>query len=147
MENEEKIFGIYPGIIKDTSEVDNYDEIDLYFMIDSIGGMIWRLNHDMADGRIERVDLTGYQYAIEYCLNQTRKFGVELDEPTPGKHMETTDSYRAWYSFYNNHFKNVLTDDEWDEFQRRKNCGEDYSKFLPKGDWREPLKQKKVKTL
>ena len=29
-------------------------EIDLYFIINEIGGFIWRMNHEMLHGRIEK---------------------------------------------------------------------------------------------
>jgi hypothetical protein len=32
------------------------NELELYFVIDYCGGFIWRMNHDMCDGRIPRED-------------------------------------------------------------------------------------------
>ena len=37
MENQEKIYGIYPGSIADTQKIENLSEVDLYFAIDGFG--------------------------------------------------------------------------------------------------------------
>ena len=54
MKTEKKQFGKYDGgMLKDPSCVTTCTEQELYFYINTFGGIIWRLNHDMADGRIE----------------------------------------------------------------------------------------------
>ena len=45
-----------------------------------MGAHIWRCRHDMAHGRIPEIDLTEEQYALEYMVYQTTKFGVELPD-------------------------------------------------------------------
>jgi len=117
-------------------------------MIDSLGGHIWRCKHDMAHDRIPKFDLTEEEYALEYMVYQTTKFGVELEEPTIDNHVIATPSYKAWYKFYDNHFKNILTDIEWNEFQRAQQKGLDTTVFMPKGNWKETIEeplQKKLK--
>ena len=136
-----RIYGIDPGCIKDVEEINNLNEIDLYFMIDAIGGHIWRCRHDMAHGRIPEVDLTEETYALEYLVYQTTKFGVKLDEPTIDQHITATPSYRAWYEFYNNHFKHVLTDKQWNDYQNAKKSGQDTSEFMPIGNWADLLEK------
>ena len=144
--NEEKIYGIYPGCLSRLEEIENFSELDFYEAIDYIGGIIWRCNHDMADGRIEVVDLTELQYALEYLVDKTRKFGVELPEPEPGKHLTPSKSYLAWFQFYYNHFHYTLTDEEWNKYQKAKKNKEDISKFMPKGSWKDLLEEEKEKT-
>ena len=139
-----KIYGIYPGCIKDVDAINNMSEIDLWLTIDGLGYHIWYCNHQIAHERIERVDLTEEQYAMEYMVYQTKKFGVELSEPEIGKHIEPSMSYAAWYSFYSNHFKNVLSDEEWNAFMNAKNLGEDISKYLPQGSWKDSLEKEKT---
>ena len=142
-----RISGIDPGSIKDVEAINNLSEVDLYFNIDALGGHIWRCRHDMAHGRIPEIDLTEEQYALEYMVYQTTKFGVELPKPTIDKHITVTPSYNAWYSFYSNHFKKVLTDEQWNAFQEAKKTGQDTSAFMPSGHWTDSLEQPIQKNL
>jgi hypothetical protein len=142
-----RIYGIDPGSIKNTEAFKTMSEVDLYFNIDAMGGHIWRCRHDMSHGRIPEIDLTEEQYALEYMVYQTTRFGVELAEPTIDKHIETTPSYNAWYSFYSNHFKNTLTDDQWNDFQRAQRLGQDVSAFMPKGNYQDTLAKSAAKEL
>lgn len=137
-----RIYGIYPGSIQNVEEINNLSEVDLYLTIDALGAHIWRCQHEMAHGRIPKIDLTEEQYALEYMVYQTRKFGVELPEPTIDKHISATPSYIAWYEFYSNHFKNVLTDEEWDAFQKARAAEKDTSVFMPFGSWTDLLEKK-----
>lgn len=139
MNIEKKQFGKYDGgILKDPSYVATCKEQELYFYINSLGGIIWRLRHDMADGRIkENLDLMPYQYAIEYCIMHTPRFGVKINEPEEGEHVKATDSYWAWFRWWDEYFQRTLTDEEYKDYQQRLNNGEDISKFHPTGDWRD----------
>lgn len=143
----EKIYGIYPGCIKDIEAVNNLDEANLYLMIDALGGHIWRCKHDMAHGRIPKFDLSEEEYALEYMVYQTTKFGVKLEEPSIDNHIVPTPSYKAWYKFYDNHFKNVLTDKQWNEFQQAQQKGLDTIAFMPKGNWKDTLEEPLLKKL
>lgn len=143
-----RIYGIDPGSIQDMEKINNLGEVDLYFSIDAMGAHIWRCRHEMSHGRIPQIDLTEEQYALEYMVYQTTKFGVELPEPTIDKHISATPSYNAWYNFYSNHFKNVLTDEQWKLFQQAQRSGQDTSPFMPTGHWTDLLEepvQKKLK--
>lgn len=135
-----RIYGIDPGCIKDVESINNLSEVDLYFAIDAMGGHIWRCQHDASHGRIPPVDLTEENYALEYMSYQTTKFGVELNEPEIDKHITPTPSYNAWYNFYNNHFKHVLTDEQFQKFLDEKRKGNDVSAYMPTGFWADSLK-------
>ena len=145
--NKNRIYGIDPGCIKDVDAVNNMNEVDLWLTIDALGYHLWYCNHAMAHNRIEYVDLTEEQYAIEYLVNQTKKFGVELEEPAIDKHITPTPSYRAWFKFYDNHFKNVLTNEQWNAFQQAQKDGQDTSAFMPTGNWTDLLEQPVQKKL
>ena len=134
-----RIYGIDPGSIKDVNSVASLSEVDLFFQIHGLGGHIWRCKHDMSHGRIPVIDLTEEQYALEYLVYQTTKFGVDIPEPEIDKHIAKTPSYTAWYNFYANHFNNVLTDNDWKEFVALRSSGQDVSMFMPKGNWRDLL--------
>lgn len=134
-----RIYGVDPGCIKDPEKIKNLSEIDLYFMIDTLGGIMFSAWH--ATKRDDKpADLTEEQYAIEFCVYQTKKFGVDdLPEPEIDKHIPKTSKYNTWYTFYNNHFKNVLTNEQWDAYQMAKKENEDISEFMPKGSWKDQL--------
>ena len=142
-----RIYGIDPGSIQDVERINNLSEVDLYFMIDAMGGHIWRCKHNMAHGRIPEIDLTEEQYALEYMVYQTTKFGVELPEPEMDKHITATPSYNAWYKFYADHFKYTLTDEQWKAFQRAQESGQDTSAFMPSGHWTDLLEKPGQKSL
>ncbi len=141
-----RIYGIDPGCC-DPEKIKNLSELDLYFQIDAMGAHLWYCRHEMSHGRIEQIDLTEEEYAIEYMVYQTTKFGVELPEPEIDKHVTATPSYNAWYKFYSNHFKNVLSDEEWHAFQRARENGEDISAYMPTGNWQDLLEKSTQKTL
>ena len=141
-----KIYGIYPGSIKDVETINNLNEVDLYFAIDAMGGHIWSCRHNMAHGRIPEIDLTEEQYALEYMVYQTTKFGVELPAPEIDKHINSTPSYWAWFRFYDNHFKNFLTNEQWQAFQKARSNGKDTSAFMPSGHWTDLLEKTETLT-
>ena len=92
------------------------------------------------------MDLEEEQYALEYLVYQTTKFGVDLPKPESGKHIIPTDSYWAWFRFYDNHFKHVLTEEQWDAFQEARSKGKDISAFMPSGNWADSLEDGDTKT-
>lgn len=142
-----KIHGIYPGSIKDVDVINNMGELDLYFNIDAIGAHISYCMRQIRRGRIEKLDLTEVQYAIEYMVYQTTRFGVEIPEPQIDEHIVATPSYRAWFKFYDDHFKKVLTEEQWNAFQNKRKLGEDVSEYMPKGNWQDTLEEQLVKGL
>lgn len=139
-----RIYGIDPGNLN-VEVVNNYSEIELYTAIDGLGGHLWRCRHEMAHGRMPRIDLTEEQYALEYLVYQTKKFGVDLPDPEIGEHVPSTESYRAWFQHYDNHFKNELSQEEWNAFNQALKNGEDVSSFAPSGNWEDSLNKAKPK--
>lgn len=140
-----RIYGIDPGFLNNKDQIDSLPEIDLYFMIDSISKII---DSTLRSAEYDTIpNLIEEQYAIEYCAYQTTKFGVKLEEPAFGKHILSTPSYEAWYSFYDNHFKKVLTDEEFSEYQTNKKQGNDVSKYLPKGNWKDNLPKQFIRKI
>jgi len=140
---EKKIFGVYPGSLKDVEYIKNCSEQTLYFLINTLGGFIWRMNHDMADGRIkENVDLSGEQYAIEFCVYQTTRFGVEILEAKEDEHIKNSHSYWAWFRWWDSYFQNELSSREFEEYNKLSNQKLNISKYRPKGDWK--IKDEKI---
>lgn len=134
-----RIYGIDPGSIKDVAPFKTMGEIDLYFNINAMGHHIWSCWHNMLHETIPEINLTEEQYALEYMVYQTTRFGVELPEPQIDKHIVKTPSYSAWFNFFDNHFQNILTDAEWEAFQRAQKNKQDVSKYMPKGNWQDTL--------
>lgn len=139
---ESKQFGKYDGgILKDPSYPKICSEAELYNLIQNYGGVIWRLNHAMSHGRIsEPVDMVPYQYLIEYCVMQTPRFGVEIEEPKEGEHVVAGKSYWNWFSWWDHYFQH-LTTEEFEDYLSRVANGEDISMYRPEGDWREITNQ------
>lgn len=139
MKTEKKQFVKYDGcLLEDPYCGSTCTEQELYFYIRTFSSMIWRLEHDMADGRIEEnLDLTPYQYAVEYCVMHTPRFGVKIDEPTEGEYVKATDSYFAWFRWWDEYFQSTLTNEEYEDYLHKANNGEDISQFRPTGDWRD----------
>lgn len=133
-----RIYGLDPGCIENILSFNMMDEVDLYFQIEALSKYILKY--------YQKKDLTEEQYALEYMVYQTTKFGVELPEPVLGEHIAVTPSYNAWYGFYFNHFKK-LSKEELDSYKLARKKGKDVSKFLPKGKWDESLKNSFQKTL
>ena len=138
-----RIYGIDPGKDTNVELIASLSEADLYLAIDAVGGLLWRIRHEVSHGRMEPTDTTELQYRIEYLVYQTRKFGVDIPDAKIDCHVEKTPSYLAWYRFYDNHFKNELTDEEWNEFINKKDVGEDVSNYLPTGSWKDTLEEGK----
>ena len=129
-EQNQRIYGLDPGCIKDVSIINNLSEINLYFMINAMEQYIRRCKYDMFLDRIPKIDLTEEQYALEYMVYQTTKYGVELDDPTVNKHIIPTDSYRLWFDFYSNYFKNIFTNESFNSFWQIQNNGLGSSMFV-----------------
>ena len=47
---------------------------------------------------------------------------------------------------YDNHFKNVLTKEQWDAFLKAQDNNKDTSEFMPSGHWTDLLEKQPAKT-
>lgn len=139
----EKEYGTYTGILTDDgiNIVTSGTELQLYFTINSFGEMIWRMNHDAADGRIKLTtgmikDLIEAEYSIDFAVLQAKRFGAEISKPKGNERVERTDSYNKWFSWWNDYIQYKLTDDEYKELETLMNSNQDYSEFRPEGTWK-----------
>lgn len=119
--------------------IEGLNECEAYFMIDAIGGVIWRTNHDVGHGRYEMTDymleeLKDLSEQQHYCLQQLTKFGVD---PDSAKDRPNGD-YWKWYHHWDN-WKKEMDNDTWHIFDRKMSREEDYSDMLPKNKWNEQL--------
>ena len=120
--------------------IDGMNEISLYFLIEEIGGFIWRMNHDMAHGRIPidshvviDSDISNVRKHQAYAVERLRDVVEGLD-PTDADAHPTTE-YFNWYRWWNNWHKNELTEEQWSEISIKMRNGEDISTYRPQGSW------------
>lgn len=97
-------------------KIQDLNELELYFLVEECGGFIWRMNHDMADGRIPESEHAGIDVEIEnvkkfqmQAINELPRVGIvqPLDETGHG-----TDAYWAWYRKWNQWHHN-MSDESW----------------------------------
>jgi len=91
-------------------------EAILYFYIETLGGVLWRLRHDSADGRIP-IDFKTereLQEKIEKAVDQTVRFGVTQ----PRDKNRASDEYWKWYRWLNT-WHHGMSDEEWQEVERK----------------------------
>lgn len=141
---QEKIYGIYSAGLNE-EKVENFQEWQFYSFIQDLGRTIFYINHYAADHAWEiseeenvkmTKELNEHQYRIEYLVAKLKRFGVDVGEPTAGKHISKGEGYWKWYEFWENHFDS-MSDEEREEFNRRCANNEDITEFLPKTSWNE----------
>ena len=138
----EKIYGEYQGNIENRQKIKQLDEVGLWLEIDALAGYISLLHYHMAKGDFKDLSVSEDEYALEYLMYQTTNFGVDLNLPTEeNKHLEISDSYKAWYSFYADYFKNELSNEEYKKFLKLRDNGSDTSDYVPEGNWKDKSKQ------
>lgn len=96
--------------------LDEASEVYLWLTIEGLGGFVWRMNHDLADGRIESTpgiekDLITMQEQIEYAVSQLERFGIKNPK---GEDKEVRDAYWEWYQTWKKHIE-ALPDPEYKE--------------------------------
>lgn len=136
---QEKKWGLYPAFLV-PEQVEQFDEIGLWNRINKLGGAIFYAFHD--DGKpwsepLSAAQLIDAQYALEYLVYETRRFGVEFSrDPSADRHMERSLSYDAWFRFWNNHFES-MDPDVYNAFVSDRNAGRDVSKYMPADTWKD----------
>ena len=112
-------------------------EIDLFIIIDQVGYMIWRTEHDLGDGRIDypewdKNDKFVLQAEIELAVAASARFGVQ---PFVEYTMHPTTTYFQWYRWWKNYIDG-MPQLEWEKIAEEIKNGKDYSKYRPQGDWK-----------
>ena len=138
---EEKIWGVY-NTFNNPEMLETLDEIDIWKKIDNLGGSIFWAMHDAGQPwapKVSKKDLIEAQYNLEYLVYSTRRFGVEFNkEPSATEHVQRSESYNAWFSFWHNHFES-MTPEVYHQFVDDKFNGKDISKYMPSGSWKDLL--------
>ena len=143
-EKDNRIYGIDPGFLENPEAYETMSEIELYWYIDTLSAHIWKTEEDMASGIIPKTDLTEEEYALDYMIYQTNRFGTEITIPKAGKQIILTPAYNAWYGFYSDYFNLVLSDEEWKTFQYAIKNNQDISIFMPTGNWKDIIEKFKI---
>lgn len=123
-----KIYGIYPGSIKYLEEIDNLNEVELFLAIQSLN------NYILTSKELNECDLQDDEYALEYLINKTKKFGVEIEKDKNGKIIKNGD-FLNWCEYYMKYFTKVLSREEFRKFLDLKSRGYNVSKYLPNGSY------------
>jgi len=116
---EKKIYGVYPGSIKNLEEVENYSELELFLAIYSLESYILSYKRIVAYNMIKGVDTQESEYALEYLINKTQKFGVEIEKDSIGKSIRIGD-YASWYEYYLTYVSSILNKEEFAKVIREK---------------------------
>lgn len=119
--------------------IETCPEVELYSVINFIGGAIWRINHDMADGRIPREEhasldksLSKDRKRLEKAVDQCTRFGVAMPRRSDGC---GSDDYWRWFRWWDAWAK-ALSNEDFAEMGENMSTKRDLTKWRPKGDWR-----------
>jgi hypothetical protein len=125
--------------------LDSASEIYLWLFIEATGGFLWRMNHDLADGRIDSTpgiekDLVMMQENIEYAASQLERFGI------PGP---SDDKYWEWYDVWKKHIE-ALSDSDYKKLNdmlvdNESNPCPEFSPYEPKEEMFFGKKLKKIR--
>ncbi len=105
---------MFERIKKETKEkLDTGCEQLLYFMIDGIGGFVWRMEHDLADGRIKSTpgieeDLLTMRETQQYAVTQLDRVGVEGAQD---ENLRPTEVYWEWYKTWKAYITSLSNED------------------------------------
>jgi hypothetical protein len=93
-------------------QIDKGSEVFLWTFIEEAGGFIWRMNHEIAHGRIESTpaieqDILNMREYSQYCVGQLYRFGI-LD---PVESKDAQDRYWEWYRAWKDYFEQVSDGD------------------------------------
>ena len=127
---ENKIYGVYSGNIENLEEIEKLSEVELFLAISSLDNYILTYKRIQAYNMTRGLDITEDEYALEYLINKTKKFGVELEKDKMGRVIKKGD-YASWYEYFANYFGKVLSKEEFKKFIDLKSKGYNVSKYLP----------------
>ena len=117
--------------------LENGQEIELYMFIESAGGFIFYMEHDMADGRIPEKDWPAIDRDIANVRAQQllvaaklTRFGITANLPDGS----TSTDYWKWYHWWSNYIRS-LSDEEYQFLNRAISQKKDLSTWQPQGSW------------
>jgi len=116
--------------------VSGFSELELFVLIDQLGYIIWRTEHDLADQRIDypewdKNDKYVLQAEIELAVDQTVRFGVQ---PFVPESLTPSPMYFKWIRWWKGYVES-MPKEEWDKMSLDLNNKGDLSKYRPQGKW------------
>jgi len=125
---------------QDKKDILSMDEPTSYFLVDECGMFLFRMNHDLADGRIpeeakDRVlkDMMNIRVIQKFTVDNLDRFGVDPESA----HDKENGDYWKWYKFWDE-WKKALSEDDWKIV-----ASGNYKPYLPKTTWKdEPSPEK-----
>lgn len=120
---------------QEQADILKMDEVMTFFLIDECSSFIWKMNHDLNDGRIDETampivmeDIQQIAYLQKFAVDNLERFGLDVkslnEENEPG-------DLRKWYKHWST-WRSELSDEEWDKVSE----GE-YEEYLPTKKWNE----------
>jgi hypothetical protein len=107
-------------------DIKDMNEIELYFLIEECGYFCWRMNHDMANGRIPRKDHAAIDADIvtikkkqREAIDELPRVGVESPLDESGR---PTDNYWVWYRKWHAWHHN-MSDESWSAVSKMLSSG------------------------
>lgn len=121
-------------------QIEQADELKLYFMIQEIGKFIMEMEHDISHDRVPKQD----RYLIDeelsklrplqlHAVSQLKKVG--LDRPLKEDGVSPTTEYWKWYKWWDDYIRG-LPEEQWKDLDERIRTNKNYSEFRPEGDWK-----------
>lgn len=138
---EKKVYGVYSGSIENLKEIDKLSEVELFLAISSLDNYILKYKRIQAYNMIRGLDITEDEFALEYLINKTKNFGVELEKDKEGRVIKTGD-YAGWYEYFAKYFNKVLSKEEFRKFIELKSKGYNVSQYLPQESYLDYKKSK-----
>ena len=136
--SESKMNGMLnSGLLIDPYYPTACSESDLFILIASFINAINRMKNFKSAVFFPKNESVKCKEALEYCMLQTRRFGVEIENPPINEPVEATKSFWAWFNWWNDFFFNDPTYSRLGEYYARYLKIEDNSDIRPEGDWRE----------
>lgn len=135
-EEEKKDETLDPRPMSDQEKEDilSMDEVMTYFLIDECGAFLFKMTHDIADGKIPEeshqaiaTDLVNIRMLQKFTVDNLMRFGVD---PESAYNKEDGD-YWKWLKHWND-WKTNLSEEVWGKVSE----GE-YEKYLPENKWNE----------
>ena len=115
------------------------NEVNTYFLIDECGAFTWRMNHEMAHGRIPKEshaaidkDIKGVKELQQFAVDNLTRFGVD---PTTAKDGENGE-YWKWYHFWDG-WKKGLSNEDWNKVMVLISQNKPFDEYMPTKTWRD----------
>jgi len=104
-----------------------------FFLIDECSSFIWKMNHDLSDGKIEESaiptiteDVQQIANLQKFAVDNLDRFGVDVSKLNE---ENGSDDLKNWHTHWNT-WRSELSDEEW----KKVSIGE-YEEYLPKNRW------------